>query len=283
MLDSAKALRPSKTTADLLVTGRYLYLQDKERTLLRDGGVAILRDTIVETGRATDLTAKYPAALQLATEHGLIMPGLVNCHTHAAMACFRGLFDNLPRRQGLQEYLFPFEAKLTGDMVYQATLLSLAGMIKSGITGFCDMSLFGKDVARAVQESGMRAWVGEMFYDFPSPNYGEAAAGFTYMEELFNLYSGHPLITITVAPHAVSTCSSGLLTSLKKTAARHGALYIINLAENEAEVKRSMQRYGTTPVMHLENLGLLDSRVVANHGVVLTDEVEAVKPDVASV
>ena len=259
-------------TADLLVTGSYLYLQDKDKTIIKNGGVAILNDTIVETGVSTDLAAKYPGVELLATEHGLIMPGLVNTHTHAAMACFRGLADDLPLMQWLQEYIFPVEAKLTGDMVYQSTLLSLAEMIKSGTTSFCDMYLFAKDVARAAEESGMRAWIGEVLYDFPSPNYGELAAGFEYVEELFFKFDNHPLITITVDPHAVYTCSPDLLKNLKKLADKHNALYIIHLSENEAEVKGSQERYGASPVMHLENLGLLDSRVVADHCVVLTDE-----------
>ena len=99
--------------ADLLVTGSYLYLQDKDKTIITNGAVAIHQDTIIETGDAQDLAQKYPAAELLATEHGLIMPGLVNTHTHAAMACFRGLADDLPLMQWLQEYIFPVEAKLT--------------------------------------------------------------------------------------------------------------------------------------------------------------------------
>ena len=170
---------------DLLVSGSYIYSQDKSKTIIENGAVAIYQDTIVETGDAADLAKKYPAAERLATEHGLIMPGLVNTHTHAAMACFRGLADDLPLMQWLQEYIFPVEAKLTGEMVYRATLLSLAEMIKSGTTSFCDMYLFAKDVARATQESGMRGWIGEVLYDFPSPNYGEVTAGFEYVEELF--------------------------------------------------------------------------------------------------
>jgi 5-methylthioadenosine/S-adenosylhomocysteine deaminase len=134
------------------------------------------------------------------------------------------------------------------------------------------MYLFAKDVARATDESGMRAWIGEVIYDFPSPNYGEVAAGLQYVEELFAMYSSHPLITITVDPHAVYTCSPALLKNLKKTASTHGALYIIHLSENEAEVKETQERYGASPVMHLENLGLLDSSVVAGHCVSLTDE-----------
>jgi 5-methylthioadenosine/S-adenosylhomocysteine deaminase len=258
--------------ADLLISGRYLYLQDQDKTIVKDGAVAILQDTIVETGIGSELAAKYPGAERLATEHGLIMPGLINTHTHAAMACFRGLADDLSLMQWLHEYIFPVEAKLTGDIVYQATLLSLAEMIKSGTTSFCDMYLFAKDVARAAQESGMRAWIGEVLHDFPSPNYGEVAAGYQYVEELFAMFSGHPLINITVAPHAVYTCSPELLINLKNIADKHDALYSIHLAENEEEMKVSRERHGASPVMHLENLGLLDGRVVADHCVMLTDE-----------
>ena len=258
-------------TADLLVTGSYLYLQNKDKTIIKNGAVAIHQDTIVETGLAADLAPKYPDAELLATEHGLIMPGLVNTHTHAAMACFRGLADDLPLIQWLQEYIVPVEAKLTGDMVYQATLLSLAEMIKSGTTSFCDMYLFAKDVARAAQESGMRAWIGEVLYDFPSPNYGELASGFQYVEELFTLYADNPLISITIDPDAVYTCSPDLLKNLKNLAEKHNTLYIIHLSENKEEVQGVKERYGASPVMHLENLGLLDNRVVADHCVMLTD------------
>ena len=258
-------------TADLLVTGSYLYLQNKDKTIIKNGAVAIHQDTIVETGLTADLAQKYPAAELLATEHGLIMPGLVNTHTHAAMACFRGLADDLPLMQWLQEYIVPVEAKLTGDMVYQATLLSLAEMIKSGTTSFCDMYLFAKDVARAAQESGMRAWIGEVLYDFPSPNYGELASGFQYVEELFTLYADNPLISITIDPDAVYTCSPDLLKNLKNMAEKHNTLYIIRLSENKEEVQGVKERYGASPVMHLENLGLLDNRVVADHCVMLTD------------
>lgn len=265
-------MNQTEIRADLLVTGSYLYLQDQNRKTIQDGGVAILGDTIVETGPAADLEAKYPAAERLDTEHGLIMPGLINTHTHAAMACFRGLADDLPLMQWLREHIFPAEAKLTSDIVYQATLLSLAEMIKSGTTSFCDMYLFASDVARATNESGMRAWIGEVLYDFPSPNYGDVDSGFECLEELFTSYANHHLINITVAPHAVYTCSADLLINLKKLADQHDALYITHLSETEEEVKGSFEQYGVSPVMHLENLGLLDNRVVAGHCVILTEK-----------
>jgi 5-methylthioadenosine/S-adenosylhomocysteine deaminase len=144
----------ARIQADLLVSGGYLYLQDQNRTTIKDGGVAILDDTIVETGPAVDLVKKYPDAERLDTKHGLIMPGLINTHTHAAMACFRGLADDLPLMQWLQEHPFPVKAELTADIVYQATLLSLAEMIKSGTTSFCDMYLFAKDVAELLPNQG---------------------------------------------------------------------------------------------------------------------------------
>ena len=267
-----KVMERAAIIADLLVTGRYLYTGDKEKKIIRNGAVAIRQDTIIATGIAADLQAQYPDTAVLAAEHGLILPGLVNTHTHAAMSYLRGLADDIPLMQWLKEYIFPVEAKLTGKVVYQATLLSLAEMIKSGTTSFCDMYLFAKDVASAAEKSGMRAWVGEVFYDFPSPNYGDVASGFRYVEDLFAHYANHPLIKVTLAPHAVYTCSPGLLRNLKNTADRYGALYIIHLAENKEEVESVKKQYGASPVMHLENLGLLQSNVVADHCVMVTDK-----------
>jgi len=265
-------MNQDQPVADLLITGSHVCVQDETKTIIKNGGVAVQGDTIIETGPGDTLREKYPDAELIAEEHGLVMPGLVNTHTHAAMACFRGLADDLPLMQWLQEYIFPVEAKLNSEMVYQSTLLSIAEMIKSGTTSFCDMYLFAKDVAQATAGTGMRAWIGEVLYDFPSPNYGELESGFTYVDELFAMYANHPLINITVDPHAVYTCSPDLLKKLKKTAEKHDALYVIHLSETDDEVKGALERFGVTPVMHLENLGLLDSKVVADHCVVLNEQ-----------
>ena len=256
--------------AELILTGQYLLTMDRDQTLIPGGGLAIAGDTILAVGQGAELMARYPGAAVIAEPHGLIMPGLVNVHTHAAMSLFRGLADDLPLMEWLQDYIFPREAGLTGEVVYQATLLSLCEMIKSGTTSFCDMYLFAADVARAVELSGMRAWLGEVLYDFPSPNYGELENGFAYTRELLARYRHHPLITITVDPHAVYTCSPELLTRLGALAREEDALYVIHLAENEEEVRTCRQRYGRSPVAHLEALGLLGPRVVAAHCVMLT-------------
>ena len=261
----------SEPKADLILTGQYLLTMDPEQTLIAGGGLAIAGETILAVGKGDELLARYPGVPVIAEPYGLIMPGLVNVHTHAAMALFRGLADDLPLMQWLQEYIFPKEATLTGEVVYQATLLSLCEMIKSGTTSFCDMYLFAADVARAVELSGMRAWLGEVLYDFPSPNYGTLENGFVYTQALLDHYRNHPLITVTIDPHAVYTCSPDLLTRLGALASEQGALYVIHLAENEEEVRTCRERYGRTPVAHLEALGLLGPQVVAAHCVMLSE------------
>jgi 5-methylthioadenosine/S-adenosylhomocysteine deaminase len=254
----------------LLVCGQILTM-DPNNTVIEDGAVAIAGDTIVELGERTALRSKYPGVEQLVQPHGLVMPGLVNSHTHAAMACFRGLADDLPLMTWLTEYIFPVEGNLDAEMVYQSSLLSMAEMIKSGTTSFCDMYLFAKEVARATADSGMRGWLGEVLYDFPSPNYGAPENGIVYLEELMGEYRNHPLISITVDPHAVYTCSPELLKRLKTVAEKHGCAYVIHLSETRDEVEGCRAKYGNTPVMHLDALGILDSQVVADHCVVLTE------------
>lgn len=259
------------TEANLILAGRYLLTMDPEQTMIDEGGVAIGGDTILAVGKAADLRQRYPSAHLITEPHGLIMPGLINVHTHAAMSLFRGLADDLPLMQWLQGYIFPVEARLTADLVYQGALLSICEMIKSGTTSFCDMYLFADEVARAAAEAGIRAWVGEVLYDFPSPNYGALENGFAYTRELFARWRNHPLITITINPHSVYTCSPELLTRLGAMAQDEKALQVIHLAENAEEVRTCRERFGCTPVEHLDSLGLLHSKVVADHAVMLTD------------
>jgi len=263
---SAQHCRPS-----LLVCGQVLTL-DAYNTVFEDGAVLVGGDSIIAVGERAALAAEHPEVAQLIQPHGLVMPGLINSHTHAAMSCFRGLADDLPLMTWLGEYIFPAEAGLDGETVYWSSLLSMAEMIKSGTTSFCDMYLFAGDVAKAAADCGMRAWLGEVLYDFPSPNYGPPEKGIACLEELFDVCRSHPLITITVDPHAVYTCAPDLLKRLKAVADEHDALYVIHLSETRDEVAGCLEKYGKTPVRHLDSLGLLDSRVVADHCVVLDEE-----------
>jgi len=255
----------------LVLSGRWLISMDGSAAQEEKGiSVAIAGNRIAEIG--PNLAAKYPQAEQLACPHGLIMPGLINSHTHAAMSCFRGLADDLPLMDWLTQHIFPREAQLTKEIVYHSTLLSICEMIRSGTTSFNDMYLFTQEAARAAVDAGMRAWIGEAFFDFPSPNYGALENGFAYVEELFTRYEHSDLVTITVTPHAVYTCSPALLERAAVLAEQKNALLHIHLAETKGEVSGCLERYGCTPVWHLEQLGLLNERVVAAHCVMLDEE-----------
>jgi 5-methylthioadenosine/S-adenosylhomocysteine deaminase len=256
---------------DYIFTGRYLLPANTQDSVIESGGIAVQGDTIVAVDTASSLREIFPEAEVIHEEHGLIMPGLINGHTHAAMSCFRGLADDLPLMTWLEQHIFPIEARLTPEMVYQSTLLSIAEMIRSGTTSFCDMYLFSREVARAAENCGIRGWIGEVLYDFPSPCYGELENGIAYLGDLFARYRDNPLITITTDPHSVYTCSPDLLSRLGSVAADHQSLYVIHLSENEAEVATCLERYGLTPVEHLDNLGLLNPATLACHCVKLSN------------
>jgi 5-methylthioadenosine/S-adenosylhomocysteine deaminase len=172
----------------------------------------------------------------------------------------------------LNDYIFPAEAKLTFEMVYQGTLLACAEMILSGTTTFCDMYLFEDAAAQAAKAVGMRAVVGEVIYDFPSPNYGPVEAGLKYTENLIAKWRDDPLITIAVEPHSVYVCSPDLLQKAGAIAEKNGAPLIIHVAETRKEVADVMEKYGCTPVAHLADLRILGSNVIADHCVALTPE-----------
>lgn len=254
---------------DYIFSGRYLLPAHSQLGIIEQGGLAVAGDIILDIDTAENLHRKYPGTTATHESHGLIMPGLINSHTHAAMSCFRGLADDLPLMVWLEKHIFPIEAQLTPEIVYQSTKLSIAEMIRSGTTSFCDMYLFSGDVARAADETGIRSWIGEVLYDFPSPCYGKVDNGIEYLKNLFSQYESNPLVTITTDPHSVYTCSPDLLTRLGAIAKDHDSLFVIHLSENDAEVETCLERYGARPVEHLHNLGLLDSKTLASHCVKL--------------
>ena len=259
------------TDRQLLLSGRYLLTMEEGCPPIEEGALLIAGENIAAVGKTAELLQRYPQAPRLHTPHGLIMPGLVNVHTHAAMSLFRGLADDLPLMRWLNDYIFPVEATLSAEMVQVGTLLSLCEMIRSGTTSFCDMYLFAGAVAEAVEESGMRAWLGEAIYDFPSPSYGELENGLALTEELIARYREHPLINMTLVAHAVYTCSPALLTRVANMARQANLPLAIHLAENEEEEKSCRERYGLSPVHHLEQLGLLGPNLIAAHCVMPDD------------
>jgi len=260
-----------KEKASLLITGAWVLTQNEAREVVAPGAVAIRGAEIAAVGPKAALSARFAPERVLDYPQGLIIPGLINAHTHAAMSLFRGLADDLPLETWLNSYIFPAESLLTGEFVYWGARLAIAEMLLSGTTTFCDMYLFADAVARAAAETGIRAVVGEVLYDFPSPNYGPAAAGLAFSEELCRAWRDHPRVSVAIQPHAVYTCSPELLQQCGQLAAGYDRRLIIHLAETDREVKDCQARYGATPVAHLHRLGLLSQRLLADHAVVLTE------------
>jgi 5-methylthioadenosine/S-adenosylhomocysteine deaminase len=259
-----------------LISGRYLLPTWRQQDSIANGAVLVAGDTIEAIGTRKELRQLHPGLPELHEPHGLIMPGLVNTHTHAPMSCFRGLADDLPLMTWLQDHIFPVEARLDRDTVRLAAVLSIAEMIKSGTTSFCDMYLFADEVAQAAASTGIRCWFGEVLYDFDSPCYGALANGLSLTAELLEQYRDHPLITATVDPHSVYTCAPSLLERCAGLAADTGSLLVIHLAETQFEVQSCRDQHGLTPVLHLDRLGLLGRRTLAAHCVWLEESEMAV-------
>ncbi|MCE5334770.1 MAG: amidohydrolase [Desulfobacteraceae bacterium] len=262
---------PEKKTADILLLNGHVLTLDARYTVFDPGAIAVREGRIAAVGPASEIQDNYDAPERIDISGCVALPGLVNAHTHAAMTLFRGLADDLPLMDWLQGHIFPAEAKLTGDWVYWGTLLACAEMILSGTTAFCDMYLFEHRVADAARDAGMRALVGEVLYDFPSPCYGPPENGLKHTEDLIEKWRGDPLVRIAVEPHALYTCSPELLGKCGDISERHGVPMVVHLSENEAEVQQIIQKYGKRPVSHLASLGLLGPTLVADHCVALDE------------
>lgn len=257
-------------SADILIVNGTILTMDANEAPLINGGIAIDQDRIAAIGPAAEFSG-WRAPRVIDAGGGIIMPGLINTHTHAAMTCFRGLADDLQLMTWLNEHIFPAEAKLDEQKVYSGALLACAEMIMSGTTCFCDMYLFEDAVARAACDAGMRAVVGEVLYDFDSPNYGPIAKGFEYTRKMIDTWHQHPLVTIAVEPHSTYLCAPKLLQEAFDLARDYSLPLVIHLAESKSEVAQIKERFDRTPVEHLAHLGLLAPNVVACHCVELTE------------
>lgn len=254
----------------MFLNGVVLTLDSGSNTF-NPGGIAIRRGKIESAGPSDEIQSAFESPETLDISGCVALPGLINAHTHAAMTLFRGLADDLPLMDWLQGHIFPAEENLNEEWVYWGTMLACAEMILSGTTAFCDMYLFEHKVAEAAKRAGIRALVGEVLYDFPSPAYGEVENGLRHTESLIDRWRGDPLVSVAVEPHALYTCSPDLLRKCYQISARHEVPLVVHLSENEAEVEQTLHLYGRRPVAHLEALGLLGRRLVADHCVALNE------------
>ncbi len=175
----------SMQEVDIIVEGGTILTLDEADTVIPSGAVAIRKDTIVAVGPRSDIAGRYRGRTVVEAAGHVIMPGLVNAHTHAAMTCFRGIADDLELMEWLNRYIFPAEAKnVDPELAYWGSLLACIEMIRSGTTTFCDMYIFEDETAKAASLAGMRCLLGEVLFDFPSPNFKTPDEGLAYTKDL---------------------------------------------------------------------------------------------------
>jgi 5-methylthioadenosine/S-adenosylhomocysteine deaminase len=258
---------------DTLISGGRILLLDAGKTVIADGSIAIKGQDIVAAGNRQEIEARYAAGNIMDARNSIVMPGLINGHTHAAMTCFRGIADDLNLMDWLNNYIFPAEAKnVNPELAYWGSLLACAEMIKSGTTTFCDMYIYEDEAAKAAKHAGMRCLLGEVLFDFPSPNYKTPEEGLAYTKKLLESWADDELINIIVEPHALYTCSTPLLREAKALANRYKAPLGIHLLENQSERRQLEEKFGKGAVQFLKEIGLLDETLVAFHCVCLEDE-----------
>lgn len=251
---------------ELLVLGGTLVSMDKERRIIPDAGVAVAGGHIVAVGSRREIAGAYTSPQTVNADGRLIVPGLINGHTHIPMTLFRGLADDLDLQDWLTKYIFPAEAKnVSEEFVRAGTRLGLAEMIRGGTTTYCDMYYFEDAIADETAKAGVRGVLGETIIDFPVADNKTNAEGMAYTERFVKKWQGHELITPAIAPHAPYTVSEEHLKAVKAFSDRTGAPIVTHVSETKREVDDSIKARGASPIDYLERIGFLNNKVIAAH------------------
>jgi 5-methylthioadenosine/S-adenosylhomocysteine deaminase len=255
-----------KEAVDLLVTGATIVTMDGERHVFDDGAIAVKGDTIAAIGVGKEVLAKFDAPQKIDASGKLIIPGLINGHTHIPMVLMRGLIDDVTLDDWLRKYIFPAEARnVTEDFVRWGSRLALAEMIRGGTTAFADMYYFEDAEAEETKAAGLRGFLGETWIDFPAPDNKNEAEMATYTEKFLKKWQGDPLIHASVAPHSIYTCSEKTLKDSAALARKYQAPILIHVAEMRKELDDSLVKNGATPVQYLQRIEFLGPDVLAAH------------------
>ena len=250
--------------------------------IIEDSIVGIKDGLIVAIGRNSDQGyAALKTKDKIDASGCIVMPGLVNTHTHLPMVCFRGMADDLQLMEWLTGHIFPVEARFVNKkMVYDGATLAIAEMIFSGTTTFCDGYFFEDAIAEALRAAGVRAVVSQGFADFITPDKPKLEKMMAAAERFVTRWQSYaPMITPAYFCHSPYTCSPATLVNVKEAAREAGILYLMHLLENKDEIDTILNRYGKKPVRHLLDLGVLDEQTVAVHCNWLTKEDMAVFAD----
>ncbi|MEY0266137.1 amidohydrolase [Morganella morganii] len=256
--------------ADLMITDGTVLTMNPDNTVYEHGTVVVSDGKIMAVG-GPELTTKYQAKKVLDVNGDIVMPGLINTHTHGSMTVFRSLGDDVPDR--LHRYIFPLENKLVSrEMVRTGANLANIEMIKGGVTTYADMYYFEDEVAKTVDKAGLRAVLGETIINFPVADAQTPEEGIAYAVRFIKEYKDHPRITPAFAPHAPYTNTTENLQKIAALSEELNVPVMIHLAETDREKEEIAKRTGgKSPVQYMADIGVLNKRLLAAH-VIMADD-----------
>lgn len=259
---------------DTLIHNGLLITVNSKFGIIGNGFVAVRNGKIARIEKQNENAALPEAAEYIHADGGMILPGLINTHTHLPMTLFRGLADDLPLSTWLNEYIFPAEAAhINPETVYRAALLGCSEMLLSGITTCCDGYFLEDVVAQAVEASGMRAVLGQGVIDFPAPGVSDPADNIAHAAAYLKKWKGkNSRIQPSIFCHSPYTCSAQTLKNAKSAADSGGVLFQIHAAETKQERDEMISRHALSPIAYLEQLGILDQNTLLVHAVWTDDK-----------
>ena len=266
-------MRENETqTVDILLTNAIVLTMDEDFNQYEPGAVAIDGEYILAVGKETELVNQFSAKKKIDCAGKVLMPGLINAHTHAPMTLIRGLADDLRLDVWLQGYMWPVEREyVSPEFVHLGTLIACAELIRGGVTCFADMYFFEEHVARATAEAGLRAVCSQTVLKFPAPDAQSFEESLAEAREFIQRWKGNPLIEPSVAPHAPYTCTEEILRSTAALAVEFDVPLHTHLAETEFEVENSRDEYGMPVVPYVKKHNLFEAKVLAAHCVHVDD------------
>ncbi|MDR0921350.1 MAG: amidohydrolase [Lactobacillales bacterium] len=250
-----------------LIKNVHVLTMDDEETEYKHGFVLIDGEDIVEVGA---MRADLPVVDEVIDgQDGILLPGFVNTHTHCGMIPFRSLGDDVPDR--LRRFLFPLEAYMTRKLVHASTAYAIGEMLLSGVTSFCDMYYFEDEVARACEEMGVRAVVGETIIDMETCDSKNTQESLSYCEAFLKKWKNHPLLTPAIAPHAPNTNNASDLKKIVALSQKYQAPITMHVEEMDYEMQEFAENYQQTPLAFLESLGYFEHRFIMAHCIHLNE------------
>jgi len=259
-------------TADILIKNALIVTIDKDERIFDNGSIIISGNKIVAIGDA-GIEQDYSPVKTIDAKGNIVMPGLINSHTHIAMTIFRGMADDMPLQKWLNEFIFPAEAKfLNAKNIKIGAELAIYEMIRFGTTCFADMYYFEDEIARICERIGIRCLLSEGILDFPVPNNPTPQSALDFTERQIEKYKHSQRINFAFGPHSPYTCSEEWLKKGRELANKHNVPYHIHLSETSHEYENCIETKGVTPLQNLDKMGCLDGKTIAAHCVYFSEE-----------